>query len=481
MLFNSLSFTLFFPLVTLVYFLLPHAWRWAWLLLASCYFYMAFVPIYIVILAGTIVVDYFAGLWIDKCEGKKRKAALVVSIVANVGVLAIFKYYNFINENISALLNLGGYSNPIPFLSILLPIGLSFHTFQAMSYTIEVYRGNQEPERHFGRYALYVMFYPQLVAGPIERPQNVLHQFREQKFWNNQMAAEGLKKMVWGFFKKMVVADNLARIVNFCFDSPDDHSGWMLLLASVCFCFQIYCDFSGYSDIALGSAQVMGFHLMTNFNMPFNAGSISTFWSKWHISLSTWFRDYVYIPLGGNRVSTSRWYLNLFLVFMISGLWHGASWNFVIWGALHGIFLIVGAIRDRYQVHALRLLPVKRDGPMARNLLRMQTFVQVAFAFIFFRALTLSNALTIIKKIATTSMLQIQLFRDELNAFGAIKALVIVMILAVFFFSEQFVHDHLQGRKKLNSVQQTLLYGALLSSILVFGFFGETQFIYFQF
>ncbi len=481
MLFNSLSFTLFFPLVTLVYFLLPHAWRWAWLLLASCYFYMAFVPIYIVILAGTIVVDYFAGLWIDKCEGKKRKAALVVSIVANVGVLAIFKYYNFINENIGALLNLGGYSNPIPFLSILLPIGLSFHTFQAMSYTIEVYRGNQEPEKHFGRYALYVMFYPQLVAGPIERPQNVLHQFREQKFWNNQMAAEGLKKMVWGFFKKMVVADNLARIVNFCFDSPDDHSGWMLLLAAVCFCFQIYCDFSGYSDIALGSAQVMGFHLMTNFNMPFNAGSISTFWSKWHISLSTWFRDYVYIPLGGNRVSTSKWYLNLFLVFMISGLWHGASWNFVIWGALHGIFLIVGAIRDRYKVHALRLLPVKRDGRIARNILRMQTFAQVAFAFIFFRALTLSNALTIIKKIATTSMLQIQLFRDELNAFGAIKALVIVMILALFFFSEQFVHDHLQGRKKLNSVQQTLLYGALLSSILVFGFFGETQFIYFQF
>jgi D-alanyl-lipoteichoic acid acyltransferase DltB (MBOAT superfamily) len=481
MLFNSLSFAFFFPLVTLVYFLLPHAWRWAWLLLASCYFYMAFVPIYILILAGTIVVDYFAGIWIDKCVGKKRKAALVVSIVANVGVLAIFKYYNFINENIGALLNWTGHSNPIPYLTILLPIGLSFHTFQAMSYTIEVYRGNQAPERHFGRYSLYVMFYPQLVAGPIERPQNVLHQFLERKFWNNHMAAEGLKKMVWGFFKKMVVADNLARIVNFCFDSPNEHSGWMLLLAAVCFCFQIYCDFSGYSDIALGSAQVMGFHLMTNFNMPFNAGSISTFWSKWHISLSTWFRDYVYIPLGGNRVSIPRWYLNLFLVFMISGLWHGASWNFVIWGALHGIFLIVGAIRDRYQLHSLRLLPVKRDGMFARNFLRIQTFIQVAFAFIFFRALSLTNALTIIKKIATVSFLQIQFFKSELNAFGAVKALVIVMILAVFIFVELFVHEHLQGRKRLSPVQQTLLFGALLSSILVFGFFGETQFIYFQF
>lgn len=481
MLFNSLSFALFFPLVTLVYFLLPHAWRWAWLLLASCYFYMAFVPIYILILAGTIVVDYFAGLWIDKCVGKKRKAALVLSIVANVGVLAVFKYYNFINDNIGALLNWTGHSNPIPYLTILLPIGLSFHTFQAMSYTIEVYRGNQTPEKHFGRYALYVMFYPQLVAGPIERPQNVLHQFLERKFWSNQNASEGLKKMVWGLFKKMVVADNLARIVNFCFDAPNDHSGWMLLLAAVCFSFQIYCDFSGYSDIALGSAQVMGFHLMTNFNMPYSAGSISTFWSKWHISLSTWFRDYVYIPLGGNRVSVSRWYLNLFLVFMISGLWHGASWNFVIWGALHGVFLIVGAIRDRHQLHALRLLPIKRDGLIAHSLLRMQTFIQVAFAFIFFRALTLSNALAIIKNIGSASFLQIQMFRNELNAFGTIKILMIVMILVIFFFIEKFMHEHLNGRKRLNALQQTLLFGALLSSILVFGFFGETQFIYFQF
>jgi len=295
MLFNSIHFLFFFVEVTSLYYLLPHRARWFLLLAASCYFYMAFVPVYILILGGTIIVDYFAGIWLENTKGKRRKWLLVMSLIANIGVLAVFKYYNFLNENLSAVLNSFGYENSIPDLSILLPIGLSFHTFQAMSYTIEVYRGNQKAERHFGIYALYVMFYPQLVAGPIERPQNLLHQFYEKHYFKIGQIIEGLKLMAWGFFMKLVVADRLAIYVDAVYDNPDKHSGSTLALATVFFAFQIYCDFAGYSNIAIGAARVMGFKLMTNFNRPYFSASISEFWKKWHISLSTWFKDYLYI------------------------------------------------------------------------------------------------------------------------------------------------------------------------------------------
>lgn len=268
MLFNSFYFVYFFITVTSIYFILPQRHRWFLLLLSSCYFYMAFVPIYILILGFTIVVDYFAGIFIEKASGKKRRLYLICSLIANIGVLCVFKYYNFINENFSFLLHGFGLKNPLPYLSILLPIGLSFHTFQAMSYTIEVYRGNQKTERHFGIYALYVMFYPQLVAGPIERPQNLLHQFREKHPLDSDRIFEGLKIMIWGFFKKLVIADRLGIYVNIAYENVPQHDGMTLLLATFFFSFQIYCDFSGYSDIAIGAAKVMGFDLMTNFRRP---------------------------------------------------------------------------------------------------------------------------------------------------------------------------------------------------------------------
>ncbi|MFY7887527.1 MAG: MBOAT family O-acyltransferase, partial [Spirosomataceae bacterium] len=336
MLFNSLEFLIFFPLVTILYFLIPYKFRWLLLLLASCYFYMAFVPIYMLILGFTIVVDYYAGIWIEAAEGKKRKAYLTLSLIANIGVLAVFKYYNFINTNLTWLLSGFVLKNPIPFLKILLPIGLSFHTFQAMSYTIEVYRGNQKAERHFGIYSLYVMFYPQLVAGPIERPQNVLHQFYEKYDFDYQRVTDGLKLMAWGMFKKVVIADRAALFVNTVYDHPYEKTGFPLIISTIFFSFQIFCDFSGYSDIALGSAQVMGFELMKNFDRPYFSKTMSEFWRRWHISLSTWFRDYLYISLGGNRVAKWRKEYNLFIVFLVSGIWHGASWNFIIWGAIHG-------------------------------------------------------------------------------------------------------------------------------------------------
>jgi alginate O-acetyltransferase complex protein AlgI len=287
MLFNSLQFYFFFPIVTLTYFLIPHRFRWAWLLLSSCYFYMVFIPAYILILCFTIIVDYISGLLIEKTEGKRRKFFLLVSLVANVGALFFFKYINSLSAHLGALASWLHWNYPIQVLNIILPIGLSFHTFQSMAYTIEVYRGNQKAERHFGILALYVLFYPQLVAGPIERPQNMLHQFHEEHSFDYARVTSGLRLMLWGFFKKMVIADRLAYLANPVFNHPRDYPGPMLLLATLAFTYQIYCDFSGYTDIAIGAARVMGFTFMKNFDCPYCARSMSEFWRRWHISLST--------------------------------------------------------------------------------------------------------------------------------------------------------------------------------------------------
>jgi len=391
MLFNSLEFYLFFPIVTLIYFLLPYRFRWFHLLLASCVFYAAFIPAYLLILFFTIIIDYIAGILIENATGKKRKYWLVVSLLSNIGILAVFKYYNFFAQNLNLVVH------AIPLLKIVLPIGLSFHTFQAMSYTIEVYRGRQKAERHFGIYALYVMFYPQLVAGPIERPQNLLHQFYEKFDFDYNRVTSGLRLMLWGFFKKIVIADRLGIMVDSVYDNPQAHNSFSLLLGTIFFSFQIFCDFSSYSDIAIGAARVMGFKLMKNFDKPYHARSIAEFWKRWHISLSTWFRDYLYISLGGNRVSIPRWYFNLFFVFLVIGFWHGANWTFIIWGALHGFYLIfalaTGPVKNRF-ASALHFTP-----PTWLQVLT--TYLLVTFAWIFFRAGSVTDAFYIITKIIT--------------------------------------------------------------------------------
>jgi D-alanyl-lipoteichoic acid acyltransferase DltB (MBOAT superfamily) len=383
MIFNSVHFIFFFIVTTILYYALPHRFRWAFLLAISCYFYMVFRPIYILILAGTIVVDYVAGLFLESTTNPRRKKIfLVASIIANVGVLAVFKYYNFINDNLTELLGVFHLKNEIPMLRILLPIGLSFHTFQAMSYTIEVYRGKQQAEKHFGMYALYVMFYPQLVAGPIERPQNILHQLKEKVVFNYDHIVSGLKLILWGLFVKVVIADRLSIYVDIVYNSPEHHSAISSLVATLFFTFQIYCDFSGYSSIAIGCAKVLGIDLMINFRRPYMSTSIREFWSRWHISLSTWFRDYLYIPLGGNRVSLYRNMFNLFFVFLVSGLWHGANWTFIIWGALHGFYLIMEIVFDR-------LVPSIK---LPRSIRWILNFVLVAIAWVFFRASNFQTA-----------------------------------------------------------------------------------------
>jgi alginate O-acetyltransferase complex protein AlgI len=312
MLFNSLEFLVFFIVVSILYYTAPFKYRWSVLLVASCFFYMVFKPVYILILGFTIIVDYYIGIWlgVEKDE-KKRKQIITLSILANLGVLVVFKYYNFFIDNINEVSTIFGRTFKMNYLGIILPIGLSFHTFQAMSYTIEVYRNKFPSEKHLGIYSLYVMFYPQLVAGPIERPQNVIPQLKKNIPLKYDNISAGVKLIILGLFKKVVVADRLSYFVNMTYDNPEQYAGFATWIGTFFFCFQIYCDFSGYSDIALGTAKTMGYDLMENFRNPYYSKSISEFWKRWHISLSTWFKDYLYIPLGGSRTTLILCFRNI--------------------------------------------------------------------------------------------------------------------------------------------------------------------------
>ena len=467
MLFNSIHFFIFFIIITLSYWSLGWTGRWRLLLFASCYFYMIFKPEYLLILFFTIVIDYFAGIWLEKTQGTPRKWLLIVSIISYVGILAFFKYYPFFFENVSHLLGFWQVENPFPLLKFLLPIGLSFHTFQAMSYTIEVYRGNQKAEQHFGIYALYVMFYPQLVAGPIERPQNVLPQFHKKQKYNWEQVKSGLMMMMWGLFKKIVIADRLAMMVDYAYQNPSEQNGLTLLVATFFYTFQIYCDFSGYSDIALGSARVMGFDLMENFRTPYFSTSISEFWRRWHISLSTWFRDYLYIPLGGNRVSEWRRYFNQFFVFMVSGLWHGAAWTFVIWGSLHGFYLILAVLRDKY----LPKLSLPNNF-IGKSINLISTFILVMLAWVFFRAKGTHDALVVLKKISLFSL------SETIKTPLSQPEMLFSLILIVFLLWKEFKYF------QINTQNTFRFYGLMVLFVITIyflGIFETNQFIYFQF
>jgi len=480
MLFNSLAFLIFFPLVTALFFALPHRLRAWMLLIASCIFYMYFIPEYILILGFTIVIDYFAGILIENAVGSRRRTMLALSIIANVGVLAVFKYFNFINGNLAALAQAIGWNYGIGSLEILLPIGLSFHTFQAMSYTIEVYRGAQRAERDFGIYALYVMFYPQLVAGPIERPQNLLPQFHQPKIFSYKDATTGLRLMAWGLFMKCFVADRLAILVNQAFTQPATTHSVVLVLSAVFFSFQIYCDFAGYSLIAIGSARVMGFRLMENFNAPYFSNGIGEFWRRWHISLSTWFRDYVFIPLGGSRTALPRRCVNLLIVFGLSGLWHGANWTFIVWGLLHGFAVIFELLVTR-----------SSEAPRSRFLVGIRSlavFSFVTLAWIFFRAENFGQAWAVISGMWQNTALpggwratfSLPAFTsDPAGNYLTVSCIGITLVLMA---------DYLK-RAKPDLTWLSMhpwwfrwpLYYLLVFCIVRYGVYGQQQFIYFQF
>ncbi|HYG37840.1 MAG TPA: MBOAT family O-acyltransferase [Cytophagales bacterium] len=480
MLFNSLQFLIFFPIVTTLYFLLPYKYRWILLLAASCFFYMAFIPVYILILAITIIIDYFAGIWIEESQGRKKKRWLIISIVSTCLVLFIFKYFNFFTANWDALATFFDWNYSIGALSIILPIGLSFHTFQSLSYVIEVYRGNQKAERHFGIYSLYVMFYPQLVAGPIERPQNILHQLYEKHDFDYERVKSGLLLMAWGLFKKVVIADRLAVFVNQVYNSPAEYHGFEVIIATFFFAIQIYCDFSGYSDIAIGSAKVMGYDLMKNFDRPYFSKSVSEFWKRWHISLSTWFRDYVYISMGGNRVGKWKWYYNLFITFVISGLWHGANWTFIIWGALHGFYLVFAIISAPLRENLNRILGLTRTPGLLKVLQITMTFLLVCFAWIFFRANNVSDAFLLIENMTELKLSQLSLNMFGTNYYSWIMGILFILIMEIIHLFQRTgsIRDYISQKPALI---RWGLYVVFLIVLLNFGVFNNEEFIYFQF
>lgn len=380
--FNSLTFLIFFPIVLILYHLLPSKARPALLLIASYFFYMSWNYRLVYLILGTTLISYVAGILIGRYRGKRifSKLCMAFAIIASLSVLFIYKYADFAIGTINSISSLFG-GKPLSTLDLILPVGISFYTFQTLSYVIDVYRDDVPVEKNFWYYALFVSFFPQLVAGPIERPENLLPQLRTHARPSSEDFRAGLRMMAVGFFKKIVLADGVASIVNAVYNSPNSRSGIAVLVATVLFSLQIYGDFSGYTDIAIGSARMLGIRLMKNFDRPYISQSIKEFWARWHISLSSWFRDYLYIPLGGNRKGRARKILNVFIVFLVSGIWHGAAWTFVLWGALHGVYRVIEEI---FSKPLSRFMKYKSTGFVAFR--TVVTFILVSFAWIFFRA-----------------------------------------------------------------------------------------------
>lgn len=487
MLFNSIDFLIFFPLVIIIYFILPHKYRWLFLLISSCYFYMFFIPIYILILFFTIIIDYFAGILIENSEGKRKRIYLTMSILANVGVLSFFKYYNFFVNNVTSLASLIGSTNPIKPLSIILPLGLSFHTFQSMSYTIEVFKGRQKAERHLGILAVYVMFFPQLVAGPIERPYQLLHQFYEKHKFNYDNVINGLWLMMWGMFLKVVIADRISVLVDTVYSNPTHFTSIPLLVATILFSIQIYCDFSGYSNIAIGAALVMGFNLMENFNRPYFSQSIPEFWQRWHISLSSWFKDYMYVPLGGNRVSKLRWHFNILGTFLISGLWHGSNWTFILWGFLNGLYYIFSVWVNKFKAIFGQKMGAEKVPRFRQTISIVIVFTLITISWVFFRANNMHDAFYIITHLIPTHNLSANGIEDMKHIFdlGLNKAELSIALFGIFIM---LLYELRQRQAYitvalLNKPWQLrwMLYTILFLLIFFLGKFDNQQFIYFQF
>lgn len=471
MLFNSFEFLIFFPLVCVIYFLLKNnRYRIPFLLVSSYYFYMNWKPIYAVLIMTSTILTYFCGLLVERYADNKpkKKLFLVVSLVLNFAILFMFKYFNFIGDSISAVLSACGIAWHVPNLDVLLPVGISFYTFQAVGYSVDVYRGTIKAERNFITYALFVSFFPQLVAGPIERAKNLLPQFHDEHRFDYTGAVEGLRMMLWGYFMKSCVADTVASYVDTVYNNVADHSGLSFIVATVLFTFQIYCVFGGYSLIARGAAKVMGFNLMENFHRPYLSLSTKEFWKRWHISLSSWFMDYVYIPLGGNRVKYSRHLSNLFITFLVSGIWHGANWTFVIWGAWHGVFIIIDNV-----VRRLGKMP-NQEKWWSKTISIIVVFVIAAFGWIFFRANSVSDAFCIIGKIFNPG--NSLYFPTKLYAFQVVAALF--LLVAKDIKDEYGINIH--GMHSSHWYVRYACYYLLIVWTLIH--LGEPQqFIYFQF
>lgn len=489
MLFNSFDFLIFFPAVVLVYFLIPQKVRYLWLLVASYYFYMCWNPKYVLLLLFSTGVTFLGGLAIERFKAKK--IFLTLTVVANLTVLFAFKYFDFALDNLNWVLNKFHMQAIDPGFDILLPVGISFYTFQALGYTIDVYRKEIYAEKNFFKYALFVSFFPQLVAGPIERSKNLLKQVSEKHTFNYERMRKGLLIMLWGYFLKLVVADRAAIFVNAVYGDYVSYGGIYIVIATILFAVQIYCDFAGYSIIARGAALIMGFRLMENFEAPYFSKSVAEFWRRWHISLSGWFRDYLYIPLGGNRKGKLRKQLNTMIVFLVSGLWHGASWNYVIWGGLNGLYQVAGMWWQELK-KTINGIGRKKGKvySICKNVYKViLTFLFVDFSWLFFRADSMQDAVSMIKSMLTvrnfSALTDGSLFQLGLNEYHFLFLLLAIVILWITDFLKYKNVDMFEKIEKQNVAVRYLVYMCLFCAVVLFGIYGvdyeASQFIYFQF
>lgn len=471
MLFNSLKFLLFFPIVCILYWVLPPRLRNGLLLIASYYFYMNWEPIYALLIMFSTVTTWGASLMIDKeRDDRRRRLWLGGCIAVNIGILFVFKYFNFVTESVFEVLNATGLRLEVPHFALLLPVGISFYTFQAIGYIIDVSRRTVKPTHNLARYALFVSFFPQLVAGPIERSSNLLPQFGYRHKFNAVESIEGLKLMMLGYFMKLCIADNVSGYVDAVYNNLPYHNGTSVLLASFFFTFQIFCDFGGYSLIAIGAAKCMGFSLMQNFKQPYLATSFKDFWRRWHVSLTSWFTDYVYIPLGGNRCSKGRHAANTIGTMLISGLWHGANWTFVVWGGAHGALLVMNNVKRR-----IGWLNFKESW-ITKIINICFVFLLVMAGWVFFRANTLSDAMLAFKKMFTEPGM---LYKGE----GVPSILLGLLLIGILMLREMWVEYKwriplISGTSMARDIAYT---ATLIIAILLCGQFNGGQFIYFQF
>ncbi len=486
MLFNSIDFIVFFPVVVLIYFIIPKKGRCLWLLLSSYYFYSCWNVKYTLLIAISTIITYVSGLLIYQAGDRNKGGIAVLSLVSNLSILAVFKYADFFLQTLSEAATSIGFPAIEIRLDLLLPVGISFYTFQALSYTMDVYRGDIEPEKNIVRYALFVSFFPQLVAGPIERTKNLLPQIEaaeNKNLWDVNRVREGLLLMFWGFFQKLVIADRASIFVNQVYDNYHLYGFIEIAAASILFSIQIYCDFGGYTSIARGAAKVMGFTLMQNFRQPYLAGSIKDFWRRWHVSLTTWFTDYLYIPLGGNRKGKLRKYLNILLVFTASGLWHGASWHFVAWGFIHAVFQIIEDLKTSL-LSRIRPANTKQKSFSFRLGKIFITFFLVDAAWILFAADSISQALGMavqsMKTAYTTSLTELGL--DAGNWIILLSAIAVLFTVDILHEQGKSVFALINGQMIW---YRWVLYAGLIWVTLMFGIYGiaydTEQFIYFQF
>jgi D-alanyl-lipoteichoic acid acyltransferase DltB (MBOAT superfamily) len=482
MLFNSLDFAFFLPIVFALYWLAKRNIKLqnTILLISSYYFYACWDWRFLSLILISSLVDFLVGIALSNQEHVvKRKVLLWTSISVNIGFLAFFKYYNFFVEEFVAVFSIFGREIQANSLNIILPIGISFYTFQTLSYSIDIYKRKLEPSRDFIAFSAFVSFFPQLVAGPIERASNLLPQFLRQRTFDYSNAVMGMQQILWGLFKKMVIADNCAELANMIFNNSADYSGSTLLLGAIFFSFQIYGDFSGYSDIAIGTARLFGIKLMKNFDFPYFSRDIAEFWRRWHISLSSWFRDYVYIPLGGSRVKKAKNIRNVFIVFAVSGLWHGANWTFLIWGILNAIFFLPLLLLDTNRNH-LDIVAKGKLFPSFKELIAiLSTFGITVLAWVFFRAESLTHAISYLDSMFNLDLFSIPHIMDMPKVKISLVLLTLFVCIEWLGREGAFAIDVLE--KKLNGVQRLILYSFIVFLIGMYSPTSENPFIYFQF